>query len=242
MESEVAAGGGDRLLRALGVVKLLGGTRVLRGVDASFGRGQIHLIEGANGSGKSTLLSILAGRSRPSAGRALLQEGAASLGEGPGLRKLTGWLGHELGLYADLDAFQNVALHARLRGLDDEAAWSSVGEAVGILALRTKRVREMSRGQRQRVALARTLLGAPPVVLLDEPSTGLDAAAVVRLAGVLVTVVASGAIVVAVTHDAAFAEAVGGRRWRMVEGRLSAVESSSRSGHEGGEAGGRFGG
>ena len=204
-------------------MKVLGHVRVLRGVDAAFDDGAVHVVEGANGSGKSTLLSILAGRMRPSSGRALLQEGDAALAEGTALRQVVGWLGHDLGLYADLDAFQNVALHARLRGLDAERAWAQATESLNISALRTRRVRELSRGQRQRVALARTLLGDPPVLLLDEPSTGLDVAAVESLSRLLRALQTRGRIVGAVTHDVTFARAGGGRGWRMADGKLSEV-------------------
>jgi heme exporter protein A len=209
------------VLRAVSVVKVLGAARVLRGVDASFGGAEVHLLEGANGSGKSTLLGVLAGRIAPTRGRALLQSGETAVAEGRELRAVVGWLGHELGLYPDLDGFSNVALHARLRGLDASAAWTSVAVRVGVEGLRAKRVREMSRGQRQRVALARVMVGEPKVLLLDEPSTGLDASAVARL-GELVRVVASaGTIVVAVTHDAAFVQAVGGKRWLLADGKLA---------------------
>lgn len=208
-------------LRVAGVTKVLGSSRVLRGVDAEFGAGTVHVIEGPNGSGKSTLLAILGGRMRPLAGRALLQRGGVAVAEGAALRRTVGWLGHELGLYGDLDVFANVALHARLRGLDAEGAWATVAGSFAIEPLRTRRVRELSRGQRQRVALARTMVGSPPVLLLDEPSTGLDAAAVVRLAAQLREVIALGAIVVAVTHDPAFADALEGRRWVMRDGRLA---------------------
>ncbi len=212
-----------RLLRGIAVVKVLGHVRVLRGAQVAFDEAAVHVVEGANGSGKSTLLSILAGRMRPSSGRALLQDGEAAIAEGTALRQVVGWLGHDLGLYADLDAFQNVALHARLRGLDAEHAWSQAADALGISGLRSRRVRELSRGQRQRVALARTLLGDPPVLLLDEPSTGLDAAAVESLGALLRSLQSRGRIVVAVTHDSTFADAVGGRRWRMADGKISSV-------------------
>ncbi|MGZ3416267.1 MAG: ABC transporter ATP-binding protein [Polyangiales bacterium] len=211
------------VLRAVAVAKVLGASRVLRGVDGSFAGAQVHLLEGANGSGKSTLLGILAGRITPTSGRALLQSGESIAAEGRALRSVVGWLGHELGLYPDLDGFANVALHARLRGLDAESAWKSVAEKVGVEGLRSKRVREMSRGQRQRVALARVLVGSPQVLLLDEPSTGLDAAAVARLGDVVRSVAGEGTIVVAVTHDAAFVNAVGGKRWLLADGRLTAV-------------------
>jgi len=211
-------------LRAVGVSKVLGGVRVLRGLDATFGAKRVQVLEGPNGSGKSTLLSVLGGRIRANRGRALLQRGEELVAEGQALRRQVGWLGHELGLYADLDAFSNVALHARLRGLDPEAAWASVAEVLGLEPLRSRRVRELSRGQRQRVALGRALVGDPPVLLLDEPSTGLDAPAVERLAKTLRALNERGVVVLAVTHDPMFAAALDGRRWRIRDGR---VESAS---------------
>lgn len=207
-------------LRAAGLSKVFGGARVLRGLDASFSSVRPHLIEGPNGSGKSTLLSILAGRVGASSGRALLQRGEIAVAEGPALRRVVAWLGHELGLYGDLTAFENVALHARLRGLEVATEWSDAAAAFGVEALRDRRTRELSRGQRQRVALARTMLGGPKVLLLDEPSTGLDSMAVGRLIERLRDVVASGTLVVAVTHDPGFSSSLAGDRWVMRDGRL----------------------
>ncbi len=211
-------------LRALGVVKVLGGTRVLRGLDASLDGAAVHVVEGPNGSGKSTLLSILAGRTRPSSGRVFLQEGESARAEGPGLRDSVGWLGHDLGLYGDLDVFANVALHASLRGLAPQASWNMVAAELEVEALRDRRARELSRGQRQRVALARTLLGSPAVLLLDEPSTGLDARSTERLAGIVCRVRAQGTIVAVVTHDPAFADALEPVRWVMRDGKLYSRE------------------
>lgn len=215
---------GALFLRVAGVSKVFSGSRVLRSVDASFSGTAAHVVEGANGSGKSTLLSILAGRLRPTSGRALLQRGDEAVAEGPELRRVVGWLGHELGLYGDLTALENLAVHARLRGLDAEAAWSAAASSFGVDPLRDRRVRELSRGQRQRLALARTLLGRPEVLLLDEPSTGLDASAVSRLVSQLAEVIHGGVLVVVVTHDPVFSAALGGQRWLMREGRLESVK------------------
>lgn len=207
-------------LRAAGVSKVFGGSRVLRGLDATFAGGRAHVIEGPNGSGKSTLLSIFAGRLAATSGRALLQRGEVAVAEGRALRSVVAWLGHDLGMYGDLSAFENVALHARLRGLDASAAWSTSAETFAIDGLRDRRVRELSRGQRQRVALARTMLGRPEVLLLDEPSTGLDTSATDRLVTHVRTIVGGGTLVVLVTHDPALASSLEAERWVMRDGRL----------------------
>ncbi len=212
-----------RALHAEGLVKVLGGSRVLRGLEASFAGGVLHVIEGANGSGKSTLLALLGGRSSPSAGRVrLLDDAAAEIAAGPELRRTVGWLGHDLGLYPDLTALENVTLHCRLRGLDAPAVWRRGAEELGVGAIADRRVREMSRGQRQRVALLRALVGEPPVLLLDEPSTGLDAATIERLVAMLLRLRAEGRVVVVVTHDTPFRDRLDATQWKLAAGKLTA--------------------
>lgn len=222
-----------RELRATGVVKVLGGARVLRGVDASFEGGALHVVEGANGSGKSTLLAVLGGRATATSGRCeLIEDGTRKLGKD--LRAEVGWLGHELGLYPDLTAFENVALHARLRGDDADAIWRLRASELGVEGVAGRRVRELSRGQRQRVALVRALVGGPPVLLLDEPSTGLDSSTTERLVRLLLGLRDIGVIVLVVTHDAPFRNELLQRPngasmavtplamlWKLVSGRLS---------------------
>jgi ABC-type multidrug transport system ATPase subunit len=210
-----------RALQAEGLVKVLGGARVLRGIEASFVGGVVHVIEGANGSGKSTLLSLLGGRMSPSSGRVRLVDAAAELASGAALRRSVGWLGHDLGLYPDLTALENVALHCRLRGLAVDEIWRRGAEELGVESIARRRVREMSRGQRQRVALLRALVGEPPVLLLDEPSTGLDATTTERLVAMLLRLRAEGRVVVVVTHDLPFRDRLAATEWKLVSGKLS---------------------
>ena len=217
----------ERALKAEGLVKVLGGSRVLRGVAASFAGGVLHVIEGANGSGKSTLLAVLGGRSAPSSGRVRLVESSAEVASGPDLRRRVGWLGHDLGLYPDLTALENVGLHCRLRGLDAGEVWTKGARELGVESMASRRVREMSRGQRQRVALLRALVGAPPVLLLDEPSTGLDAATTERLVAMLLRLRDEGRVVVVVTHDAPFRDRLTATQWTLVGGKLTSAEPAS---------------
>jgi ABC-type multidrug transport system ATPase subunit len=212
-----------RALHAEGLVKVLGGSRVLRGLEATFPGGALHVIEGANGSGKSTLLAILGGRSAPSSGRVRLLEDAAELAVGPGLRRSVGWLGHDLGLYPDLTALENLTLHCRLRGLDPTDVWRRGAEELGVDAIAGRRVREMSRGQRQRIALLRALVGEPPVLLLDEPSTGLDATTTERLVAMLLRLREEGRIVIVVTHDLPFRDRLEAKQWKLAAGKLTAA-------------------
>lgn len=183
---------------ARGIFKSYGSTVALRGVDATLEAARLTLIEGANGSGKSTLLGIIGTVIRATAGVIRYEP----LGEDLSLvRSQLGWVSHESLAYPDLTGRQNVELVARLHGLDPEEAWSRAEERFELGAFARRALRTCSRGQKQRVALARALLHEPSLVLLDEPTAGLDKAGVTRLVGVVADEVARGAGVAVVSHE-----------------------------------------
>src|SRR5215207_5184902 len=149
---------------------MFGSTVALRNVSERFEAGSIALVEGANGSGKSTLLAILSRSLRPTTGRV----DWAPLGDdAERVRAHVGWLGHDALVYPDLSGFENLHWAAQLYGLEP-ASVDSTAERLGIGAFARRPVRTMSRGQRQRIALARAILHRPSLLLLDEPTTGLD--------------------------------------------------------------------
>lgn len=201
-----------------GVSKIYGRVRAVVSASARFDDARVSVIVGANGSGKTTLLQMVGALTRPTAGVV----SHPSVGESPAaVRMALGWVGHDTLCYGDLSAWENVALAARLRGLDPEAACRRAAARFGLAAFGGRPVRSLSRGQRQRVALARALVHAPSLVLLDEPTTGLDAGGVEALATVVAAESARGAAVVIVTHDEGFAVRVAGARFVMTRGRLS---------------------
>ena len=183
---------------ARGIFKSYGSTVALRGVDATLEAARLTLIEGANGSGKSTLLGIIGTVIRATAGVIRYEP----LGEDLSLvRSQLGWVSHETLAYPDLTGRQNVELVARLHGLDPQEAWSRAEERFELGAFARRPLRTCSRGQKQRVALARALLHEPSLVLLDEPTAGLDKAGVARLVRVVADEVARGAGVAVVSHE-----------------------------------------
>lgn len=188
-----------------GLVKVYGATRALGGVDATFRAGQVTVIEGPNGSGKSTLLNILAQLVRPSRGE--VRYGDTGVRRGSELRSAIGILAHAAMTYPDLSARENLALFARLYEIERAAkVIDGLVERFEIGRWGERPARTYSRGQLQRLALARALMHSPQLLLLDEPSTGLDVRGVERL---VVTVEAErerGAIVVLITHDPELAE------------------------------------
>jgi heme exporter protein A len=204
-----------------GVTRTFGSTAALRGVDAIFAAGEVTTLEGPNGSGKSTLLSILGTLIAPTSGR-VIYGGVADVTTR--IRSEIGWVSHDSHCYPDLSARENVELAASLYGIDRNAAWEKTSERFGIAVLARSPVRQLSRGQRQRVALARALVHAPALLLLDEPTTGLDAEGIERLVAVVAEEAARGCIVVFVTHDAVVSARVAHRRLHLRQGRLRKAE------------------
>jgi ABC-type multidrug transport system ATPase subunit len=200
-----------------GVTRSFGTTVALRGVDATFSSGEITTLEGHNGSGKSTLLAIL-GTLLPATGGRVIYDSSYSVTTE--IRREIGWVSHETHCYPDLSAEQNVILAASLYGVAGAKAWERAKERFAMGSLGRAPIRQLSRGQRQRVALARALVHEPSVLLLDEPTAGLDAEGVERLLTAVNEEVSRGSIVVFVTHDAAVAEKIATRRLYLERGRL----------------------
>jgi heme ABC exporter ATP-binding subunit CcmA len=184
---------------AEGLVKRFGRAAALRDVGFELRRGETLAVLGANGAGKSTLLRLLAGLARPSAGRLELD------GLPPGDRRARarlGYVGHATQLYPALTARENLIFAGRLHGLADAASRADAGLArEGLSEVAARRAGDFSRGMAQRLAIARGLIHDPPIVLLDEPFTGLDPRAADRLERRLADLRAEGRSVVWVTHE-----------------------------------------
>ena len=206
-------------IEARELVKLYGPTRALAGVRFELAAGEITTIEGPNGAGKSTLLNVLSLLTRPTRGE--LRFGGRDPWKAPGLRGRIGLVAHAAMVYPDLTGNENLELTARLYGLrDPQGALAAIHARFELTGFMQRPARTYSRGQLQRLALARALLPAPRLLLLDEPSTGLDTAGVERLIDVMRQERMRGAIVVLVTHDAALAQSVADRRLLLKGGRI----------------------
>ncbi len=202
------------------VTRLFGATPALRGVTTSFDSGELVFLEGPNGAGKSTLLAIVGTVLAPSSGSVHY----VPLGEDrQRAREHIGWVAHESHCYRELTGRQNVELAARLHGLEPGAAWQRASARVRAEAFGDRSVGTLSRGQRQRIALARALVHQPSILLLDEPWTGLDDATSRELENVLVEERERGAIVVVVNHAPGLGERLGARTVRIERGRIAKV-------------------
>ena len=182
------------------------GTNVALDIEElTIAKGRLYTLTGANGAGKSTLLSILAFLAPPTSGEIFyagkrVAWNRASVEEYR--RKVT--LLHQSPYLFDGTVYDNVAFGLKARGIQGEAKQRRVDKALGTTGLpgfRDRKVREMSGGEAQRVAMARALALEPEVLLLDEPLANIDG----ETAGLLETVIASlparGTTVVLITHD-----------------------------------------
>lgn len=201
------------LVRAERVTKSFGPVRAVRGISLEIAEGESVLLRGHNGSGKSTLLAMLGGVTRPSTGR-IRYPGLGASREAA--RGSIGWLGHDVQAYGDLTVAENLEFFRELSSVNADAIRSLV-ERLALQEILGRQVRVCSRGQRQRVALARALVGAPRLLLLDEPTTGLDAATTARVVAILEEESARGVARVVVTHDEAFAGSMRGVRTVLLQ-------------------------
>ena len=159
-----------------------GDNKILQGVSMTLNPGEVVALLGASGSGKTTLLRSVAGLEQPSRGRiaigdTVLYDGAAGI-EMPVEKRSLGLVFQSYALWPHRSVFDNVAYGLRLRGIPASEIDSRVNQALanlGLSALAVRLPHQLSGGQQQRVAIARALVYNPPVVLMDEPLSNLDA-------------------------------------------------------------------
>ena len=200
---------------------------VLKGIDLDIGRGEFVAVMGPSGSGKSTLLYLLGGLDRPTAGTIRVdghELSALKDGEGSRLRRReVGFVFQFYNLIPNLDVEENILLPVLLDGrrpADYAGRLEEILEVMGLTARRRHTPRQLSGGEQQRVALARSLINDPAIILADEPTGNLDT----RMGGEVLQLMSRihrerGKTMIMVTHDSN-AAAQAGRIIRVRDGRL----------------------
>ncbi len=164
------------IIEAKGLTKRFGKTRALDGLDLTAGSGQVVALLGPNGAGKTTFIRAVATLLRPDSGQ-LRVNGHDVRREAPAVRRSIGLAGQFAAIEPAMTGRENLELVARLFGQDRKAATSnasSVLESLGLTGAADRLVRTYSGGMRRRLDLGASLVGAPKLLLLDEPTTGLD--------------------------------------------------------------------
>jgi ABC-2 type transport system ATP-binding protein len=194
-------------VQARDIAKRYGEREALRGVSFEAAAGELVAIIGPNGAGKTTLLSIMAGIVKPDGG-----EVEAPSGE-------VGWVPQQAALYRRLTVEENLLLFARLEEHEDpHASTEEMLELTGLRERRGEIVARLSGGNQQRINIAIGLLSRPAVLLLDEPSVGLDPRQRARLWEFVSGLAGRGTTVIFSTHDIQEAERYGGRLLVLADG------------------------
>ncbi|HVQ34391.1 MAG TPA: ABC transporter ATP-binding protein [Candidatus Bathyarchaeia archaeon] len=178
------------MIEIASLTKTFGRVEALRRVDLSIGRGMFGLL-GPNGAGKTTLMRILAGIVQPTAGT--VRVGGSDHATDAGKRatkSILGYLPQELGMYPELTAEQLVDYMAILKGIDDgrlrRKRVEDVLEMVALSAVATRKIRTFSGGMKRRVGIAQALVNDPKLLIVDEPTAGLDPEERIRFRNLLV--------------------------------------------------------
>ena len=167
-------------VETIGLSKSYGQVRAVESVSLRVGRGEIYGFIGRNGAGKTTTIRALLGMIRPSAGSVrMLGEAVGPHGRGPWRR--VGHLVEEPSAYPELTVRENLEIARRLQGLNGSSATSRAIERLGLGPYADRKAGVLSSGNLKRLGLARALLHAPELLVLDEPANGLDPAGVVEV-------------------------------------------------------------
>ncbi len=180
----------DAAISVHGLTKSFGKHLALQQIRMEIGRGEIYGLLGSNGSGKSTLLRILVGVLRATSGTFQL-------------RGASGYVAQRFGLYEDLLVEENIVFHARCHGLNGDALQTAVGDSLGLLGLsgmRHRQTRDLSHGWKHRLAIASAICHKPAILLMDEPTAGIDPVARGVTWEVLAAIARTGTTILMATH------------------------------------------
>src|SRR5262245_4051145 len=205
------------------VEKSYGETRALKGVSFSIPRGEVVGLLGPNGAGKTTAIKIIVGFLLPSAGSATVA-GLDVVREPLAVQERIGYLPENAPLYHDMLAQEYLGFMAEMRGLDPARArtrLATVVEECGVAGVLTRPIGQLSKGYRQRVGLAAALLHDPEILVLDEPTTGLDPNQIIEVRR-LIRRLGKTKTVILSTHILSEVEATCDRAVILIDGQVRA--------------------
>lgn len=202
------------------LAKKLGGRVVFAGIGFEIVRREIVALTGSNGAGKTTLLRCLASAIRPDAGDIRWLNDSQCRGRR--LRRQIGFATHATFLYPQLTAMENLLFAARMQGI--AAPMRHVRqqlESVGLWRVRNLAAGRLSQGMGRRVSILRALIHAPPIVLFDEPFSGIDQDGHRWLCELILNLKTSGCAICFATHDQSLVQCLADRNLHLASGRLS---------------------
>jgi ABC-2 type transport system ATP-binding protein len=219
---------GDEVIEVAGLVKRYGSFDAVKGVDFTVGDGKVVGLLGPNGAGKTTIMKVLTGYHRPSEGRAILDGKDVAI-DPVGVKSIVGYLPEGVPLYLDMTVREYLDFVVEARGMPNTTRTSSIERAItscGLSGVHGVRIERLSKGFRQRVGLAQAIVHDPHILILDEPTTGLDPNQILEIRS-LIRSLGSSKTVILSTHILQEVEALCSEVLILNEGRIVAQGSAS---------------
>ncbi|MFP5417692.1 MAG: ABC transporter ATP-binding protein [Gammaproteobacteria bacterium] len=199
MQTETQAGAATAVITVRGVHKDFGAIRAVDGVDLDVRAGEVFGLIGHNGAGKSTLFKMMLGLIPANAGTIRIDGAEVGGGDFRAVRRSIGYLPENVVLYDNLTGLETLHFFSRLKGVPLAESGAAL-ERVGLAQAARRRVREYSKGMRQRLGFAQALLGTPRILFLDEPTSGLDPEAIRSFYTILRQLQSEGVTMVITSH------------------------------------------
>jgi ABC-2 type transport system ATP-binding protein len=211
------------MIEVKNLTKKYGSYEAVKGVSFSVGGGQVLGFLGPNGAGKTTIMKILTGFHFPTSGEAMI-DGFSVLENPEECKRRIGYLPENVPLYGDLSIREYLGFIAEARGIaktETAAAVTRAIESCGLGPMGGKKIEALSKGYRQRVGLAQAIIHDPPILILDEPTTGLDPNQIIEIRS-LITDLGKSKTVILSTHIMQEVEAVCSQVLIINEGKIAA--------------------
>lgn len=212
-------------VEVLDLRKYFGDLRAVDGITFEVEEGAIFGLLGPNGAGKTTTLRMIYGVLRPDSGKVRVM-GVDVWKDPKTARSLMGVMPEDTGIYPRLTAEENLVYFGKMRGMESSELRRRVDELLDILGLKEKRFTiadKLSKGQRQKVAFARAILSEPPILVLDEPTLGVDVMSAREIRDMIIAYARSGKTVILSTHNMWEAERLCTHVGIISEGRMRYV-------------------
>jgi len=215
----------DKIVSINNLTKRFGEIVALDNINFDLYKGDVVGLVGGNGAGKTTLLRLLSGLYKPTEGTILFHKRNGATAPADQMRGRFGVVPEATGLYHRLTAWENIRYHSRLHGVNDEVAWnraSKFATALNFEGALSRHTRGFSKGMRQKTALLRALVHGPEILLLDEPTAGLDVTSARMVRKLVSKLKEEGGTVIYSTHNLAEAQQVCDRIIIVHNGELRA--------------------
>lgn len=219
----------DAMLEIKNLSKVLEDRPILKNISLTLEPGEILAVIGPNGAGKSTFFRCTVGLLKPTSGE-IIFDGKVVKKDSTLYKKKLGFLGHDSFLYNNMTPVENLKYYGKLYKVKDlDQKINALLRKVGLTLFKDTPTRSFSRGMIQRLAIARVLLAEPKILMLDEPHTGLDQAAVSLLNKIILEKKRAGISILLISHDFEHVHALADRAAILIKGKIADIVKLDRT-------------